>query len=406
MNYSVLMSVYVKERPDYLRQAMESIRTQTVPTDDFVLVCDGPLNDELDIVIKEEQQKFGNVLHVKRLQENGGLGRALNEGLKICKNEIIARMDSDDLSRPDRCEKQLRLFMTIPDLDFSSGTVSEFESDPDNCTGKRALPITYEEIKRYSRKRNPMNHPCVMFRKTSVISSGGYRETFHLFEDYYLWIRMLMKRIDWMKKNLKKIYGKVEELPREYQHYFKPVYFHEGQDDQLLQLAMEKRDVIEEEIHLCGYFCIFTSRKMTAKDALELYKRRDESEKLFKGDKSYLGNSVVRVQSDEAADAKIFIEFVALVIRNKIYTSLKDAVLEDDSRANYMNVPAAIKELEKIEMIRQNSGEYRLDHAVTATQKAILKAFQMDAAYIQKEAAKIREALLKAVAYGCSEGFF
>ena len=205
---------------------------------------------------------------------------------------------------------------------------------------------------------------------------------------------LLEARIDRMKKNLKKIYGKVEELPREYQHYFKPVYFHEGQEDQLLQLAMEKTDVIEEEIHLCGYFCIVTPRKMAAKDALELYKSRDESEKLFKGDKSYLGNSAVRVQSDEAADAKIFIEFVALVIRNKIYTSLKDAVLEDDSRANYMNVPAAIKELEKIEMIRQNSGEYRLDHAVTATQKAILKAFQMDAAYIQKEAAKIREALL------------
>lgn len=158
---------------------------------------------------------------------------------------------------------------------------------------------------------------------------------------------------------------------------------------------MEKSAVIEEEIHLCGYFCIVTSRKMTAKDALELYKSRDESEKLFKGDKSYLGNKAIRVQSDEAAEAKIFIEFVALVIlRNKIYTSLKDAVLEDDSKANYMNVPAAIKELEKIEMIRQTSGEYRLDHAVTATQKAILKAFKLDAAYIQKEAAKIRETLL------------
>lgn len=118
------------------------------------------------------------------------------------------------------------------------------------------------------------------------------------------------------------------------------------------------------------------------------------SEKLFRGDKSYLGNRAIRIQSDEAAGAKIFIEFVALVIRNKIYTSLKDAVLEDDSRANYMNVPAAIKELEKIEMIRQTSGEYRLDHAVTATQKAILKAFKMNAACIQKEAAAIREALM------------
>ena len=204
---------------------------------------------------------------------------------------------------------------------------------------------------------------------------------------------LLEAKIDRMKKNLKKVYGKASEMDKSYAHYFKPIYYHEGQEDQILQLAQEKSEVIEEEIHLCGYFCIITSKKMSAKEALELYKSRDESEKLFKGDKSYLGNKAIRVQSDEAAEAKIFIEFVALVIRNKIYTSLKDEVLEDDSKANYMNVPAAIKELEKIEMIRQTDGEYRLDHAVTATQKAILKAFKMDAAYVQKEAGKIRTAL-------------
>ena len=190
--YSVLMSVYYKERPEYLRQAMESMRLQTIPTDDFVLVCDGPLTSELDAVINDEQKKFGDVLKIQRLKENGGLGKALNKGLNVCKNDIVARMDSDDLSRPDRCEKQLSCFFTNSDLAFSSGTVSEFESDPQNSTGKRTLPITYEEIKCYSKKRNPMNHPCVMFRKKAVIQSGGYRETFHLFEDYYLWVRMLM----------------------------------------------------------------------------------------------------------------------------------------------------------------------------------------------------------------------
>lgn len=204
---------------------------------------------------------------------------------------------------------------------------------------------------------------------------------------------LLESRIDRMKKNLKKVYGKASVMDRGYAHYFTPIYYHEGQEDQILQLAQEKSEVIEEEIHLCGYFCIVTSKKMSAKDALELYKSRDESEKLFKGDKSFLGNKALRLQTDEGAEAKIFIEFVALIIRNKIYTRLKDAVLEDDNKENYMNVPAAIKELEKIEMIRQTDGEYRLDHAVTATQKAILKAFKMDAAYIQKEAARIREAL-------------
>jgi glycosyltransferase involved in cell wall biosynthesis len=193
MQYSVLMSVYFKEQPNNLQQAMESMRNQTVPTDDFVLVCDGPLTDELDDVITEEQEKFGSVLHVHRLEKNGGLGNALNEGLKVCKNELVARMDSDDISRPGRCEKQLRLFSSYPDISLSSGTVSEFVTDPAHPTGKREVPITDEEIRIYSRKRNPMNHPCVMFKKSAVEKAGGYKETFHLFEDYYLWVRMLRK---------------------------------------------------------------------------------------------------------------------------------------------------------------------------------------------------------------------
>ena len=172
---------------------MESMRNQTVPTDDFVLVCDGPLTDELNAVINKEQKKLGTVLQVLRLEKNGGLGNALNEGLKICKNELVARMDSDDISRPERCEKQLKLFESFPDISLSSGTVSEFVKDPTHPTGKREVPIKDEEIRTYSRKRNPMNHPCVMFKKSSVEASGGYKETYHLFEDYYLWVRMLVK---------------------------------------------------------------------------------------------------------------------------------------------------------------------------------------------------------------------
>lgn len=193
VNYSVLMSVYSKEQPNNLRQAMESMRRQTVPTDDFVLVCDGPLTPELDNVIGAEQEKFGDVLHVVRLSKNSGLGIALNEGLKSCRNDLVARMDSDDLSRRVRCEKQLKLFTEQPEISLSSGTVSEFLIDPDHPTGKRTLPITDAEIRVFSRKRNPMNHPCVMFKKSAVEEAGGYRETYHLFEDYYLWVRMLMK---------------------------------------------------------------------------------------------------------------------------------------------------------------------------------------------------------------------
>ena len=215
-----------------------------------------------------------------------------------------------------------------------------------------------------------------------------YSSTKHANEQEHLEVT-----IDRARKNLTKVLGKIREMDASYEHYFTPIYYHEGQEDQVLQAIQEKKDVIQEEIRLCGYFCIITSREMSAEDALELYKSRDGSEKLFKGDKSFLGNRTLRVQSDEAAQSKIFIEFVALIIRNKIYTCLKDAVLEDDNRANYMNVPAAIRELEKIEMTRQSDGEYRLDHAVTATQKVILKAFRMDTAYIQKEAANIRNIL-------------
>lgn len=197
------MSVYFKEQPNNLRQAMESMRCQTVPTDDFVLVCDGPLTDELDAVIGEEQEKLGSVLHVLRLEKNEGLGNALNEGLKICRNELVARMDSDDLSRSERCEKQLGLFERYPEISLSSGTVSEFIDDPADPTGKREVPITNEEIRVFSRKRNPMNHPCVMFRKSAVEKAGGYKETYHLFEDYYLWVRMLMKGFKaWNSKDI------------------------------------------------------------------------------------------------------------------------------------------------------------------------------------------------------------
>lgn len=190
-NYSVLMSVYYKEKPQYLKQAMESIQRQTVPTDDFVLVCDGPLNDALDAVIAAKQQEMGSALNVVRLARNGGLGNALNKGIKHCKNELVARMDSDDISVMDRCQKQVELFVKNPELDITSGALLEFVTSLDQITGGRTIPCNNDEIIRYSRKRCPFNHPCVMFKKSAVERAGGYQEKYHLFEDYYLWIRML-----------------------------------------------------------------------------------------------------------------------------------------------------------------------------------------------------------------------
>lgn len=191
-DYSVLMSVYVKEKAEFLRAAMDSMWNQTIPTNDFVLVCDGALNAELDAVIAEMEKEHSGVLRVVRFGENGGLGNALKAGVKHCRNELIARMDSDDISRPYRCERQLEVFQKDESISICSGIVEEFSASTDTIKGKRILPERHGEIAVFARKRNPFNHPCVMFRKSAVEAAGGYQE-FYLLEDYYLWIRMLQK---------------------------------------------------------------------------------------------------------------------------------------------------------------------------------------------------------------------
>ena len=189
--YSVLMSVYHKEKPEYLKQAIESIQTQTISTNDFVLVCDGPLNEQLDGVIATKQQEMGDTLNVVRLAKNGGLGNALNEGIKYCKNELVARMDSDDIAYPNRCEKQIAVFNTHSEVSICSGIVEEFTTDPNTVDTKRVPPETNAEIVEFAKKRNPFNHPCVMYKKSAVKAVGSYQD-FYLLEDYYLWLRMLM----------------------------------------------------------------------------------------------------------------------------------------------------------------------------------------------------------------------
>lgn len=189
-SYSVLMSVYHREEPENLKEAMESIWKQSIPTDDFVLICDGPLTPALDLVIEEMQHRFPKRLRVHRLEKNGGLGNALNIGVRLCRNELIARMDSDDISRPDRCERQLAAFEEDPELSIVSGTVEEFNESRERIDSRRVLPETTEEILAFAKKRNPFNHPCVMYKKSAVEAAGGYQD-FYLLEDYFLWLRML-----------------------------------------------------------------------------------------------------------------------------------------------------------------------------------------------------------------------
>ena len=197
-------------------------------------------------------------------------------------------------------------------------------------------------------------------------------------------------KIEKLAQYLKSREGKVYEPSDKIKEYFET--FRDEKDGVFL-FAREKKEFIEREIDLCGYFCIVTSQKMTAKEAIELYKSRDASEKLFRGDKSYLGNRSMRVYTDESVSAKVFIEFVALIVRSRFYCLLKDENERLESRQNYMDVPAAVRELEKIEMIRGMDGVYRLDHAVTAVQKTILGAFGISPGYIKEQIKVLSERL-------------
>ena len=179
------------------------------------------------------------------------------------------------------------------------------------------------------------------------------------------------------------------EFGAAYEKYF---YLHYDKNGVFLY-PEEKTTVTEREIALCGYFVIITSDKMSAKEALRLYKSRDVSEKLFASDKSFLGSKSMHSHSNEGIEGRIFTQFIALIIRNKIYTSLQEAGEQYEKKQNYMTVPAAIKELEKIEMTRQTDNIYRLDHAVTARQKKILKAFGMNAGSITYRAGEISNTL-------------
>ncbi len=188
--YSVLMSVYKKELPQNLRTSIDSMMKQTVPPDDFVLYCDGKLTDELYLEIERLKQKY-SVLNVIYNDINSGLGKALSAGIDYCKHDIVARMDSDDIAKPERMELQLEAFRTHH-ADIVSGFIEEFSEDISNVTALKVLPENHAEIIAYAKKRNPFNHPCVCFRKQQVYLAGNY-EHCPFFEDYWLWVRMLQK---------------------------------------------------------------------------------------------------------------------------------------------------------------------------------------------------------------------
>lgn len=188
--FSVLLSVYYRESPLYLSACLDSLFLQKLLPTEIILVLDGELTPELDSVIDKYMQ-LHKILKIIPLPINNGLGKALNEGLKHCTCDIVARMDTDDIAKSDRFEKQLAILADHPEIDIVGAWIDEFEENVNNIISIRKLPEKNNEIYLFAQSRNPINHPVVMFRKQAVIDAGGYQH-FPLFEDYYLWIRMLI----------------------------------------------------------------------------------------------------------------------------------------------------------------------------------------------------------------------
>lgn len=190
LKFSVLMSVYYKENPEWFQIALDSIINQTLQPNEIVLVEDGKLTEKLYKAIETYKNKYSNLFKVVPLEKNSGLGEALRIGILNCSNELIARMDTDDIARNDRFQKQIKFFQEHPNIDLVGSWISEFENEPDNIISYRQLPTEHSDIYNFGQFRCPVNHMTVMYKKTAVLKAGNY-QTFKNIEDYYLWGRML-----------------------------------------------------------------------------------------------------------------------------------------------------------------------------------------------------------------------
>lgn len=196
MNYtfSVLLSVYYKEKAEHLKESIKSIYfNQTLKPNEIILVEDGQLTEELYSSIEELKIKIGkNIFKTVKLEENMGLGNALRIGIEKCSNELVARMDTDDIAYPNRFEEQIAYFKKFPETDVLGSFMSEFVDNIENVICIKDAPKNDIDMKKYMKLRDPVNHPSVMLKKSKVLEAGNYKEIF-LNEDSYLWGRMLSK---------------------------------------------------------------------------------------------------------------------------------------------------------------------------------------------------------------------
>lgn len=189
--FSILLSLYHKESPQALDQCFQSVwKDQIIQPTEIVMVLDGPVGEELNQCVTKWQQIIGKPLNVIPLSQNIGLGKALNIGLEHCSNEWVFRMDTDDICKPDRFQKQIQFIQSNPNVVVLGGQILEFDQNPGDSTVIKTVPITYVDIKKFAQKRCPFNHMTVAYKKSVITEMGGYQH--HLFmEDYNLWLRVI-----------------------------------------------------------------------------------------------------------------------------------------------------------------------------------------------------------------------
>lgn len=190
-DFSVLMSLYIKEKPEYLETCFQSLLQQTVKAKEWVIVEDGPLTQELYNLLASFEEQYPGLIKRVPLEKNQGLGLALREGVPACSYELIARMDTDDISRKDRFERQLKEFQNDNSLDICGSNISEFEGEVSNIVAHRIVPADDAAIKEYQKRRDAFNHVTVMFKKSAVLAAGNYQSC-PLMEDTLLWVNMMM----------------------------------------------------------------------------------------------------------------------------------------------------------------------------------------------------------------------
>lgn len=185
IQFSVLMSLYTKEQPEFLHQCLESIKAQSLQADEIVIVLDGPITDDLQRALNMWSNELP--LNIYPQEKNQGLGKALNIGLSLCKNEIVFRMDTDDICIKNRFLRQIEYLNKNPDVDILSCNIEEFLLIPKDLKRLRKVPYR-DGISKHIAFKNPINHMGVVYKKSKIISSGGYQHLESM-EDYYLWLR-------------------------------------------------------------------------------------------------------------------------------------------------------------------------------------------------------------------------